>query len=56
MKRRPTEIASGVTIAGTVTGLLLPALPDPIAVVIGVVCGFGPLVLSNVVDALRRRG
>lgn len=54
-RNRPTEIVSGIALAGAVTAALAPALPILLAVVVGAVCGFGPIVVSRFVDALRRR-
>lgn len=56
VKRRPTEVISGAAIAATVYGFSSESgLPNGVAAVLGVICGFGPLVVSNTVDALRRR-
>jgi hypothetical protein len=54
-RNRPTEIVSGVALAGAVTAALAPVLPTLLAVVVGAVCGLGPIVVSRFVDALRRR-
>lgn len=53
-RRRPTEIASGLTIAGLLAGFLVGyGVPALVAGGIGAACGCGPLVLSRFVDAWR---
>jgi hypothetical protein len=54
-EKRPTEIVSGLAIAGAVYGFLAEGgVPNPVAAGVGAVLGFGPLVVSRTVDALRR--
>jgi hypothetical protein len=55
VEKRPTELASGLAIAAAVYGFCAEqGVPNGVAAVLGVLAGFGPLVISNTVDALRR--
>ncbi len=55
-KKRPTELASGLALAGAVYGFLANAgVPNAIAAGAGALAGFGPLAVSRTVDAIRRR-
>jgi hypothetical protein len=55
LKNRPTETASGLALAGTVTGLLATnGVPGEIAVAVGLVVGLGPFIVTRFVDAARR--
>jgi uncharacterized membrane protein len=54
VEKRPTEVVSGLAIAATVYGFCAEsALPNGVAAVLAVICGFGPLIVSNTVDRLR---
>lgn len=54
LKERPAEVVSGLAIAGAVYGFLTQSgIPQAPAAIAGAICGFGPLVVSHVVDALR---
>jgi hypothetical protein len=54
VSKRPTEVVSGLALAGTVYGFLASSgVPNVVAAVAGAVVGFGPLVVSRTVDALR---
>lgn len=55
VKERPTEIVTGLATAGLVYGFCAESgVPNGVAAVIGVICGLGPLVISNTVDRIRR--
>jgi hypothetical protein len=55
VEKRPTEVVSGLAIAGVVYGFCAESgLPNGVAAILGVICGFGPLVVSNTVDRIRR--
>jgi hypothetical protein len=55
LRKRPAEVVSGLTIAGSVYGFLTQvAVPQIVAGPIAAICGFGPLVVSRFVDAVRR--
>lgn len=53
--KRPTEIVSGLAIAGAIFGFLTAnGVPQVVAAPAAAICGFGPLVVSRFVDAVRR--
>lgn len=53
---RPTETASGLGLAAAVYGFLTQAgVPTIVAAAAGAVAGFGPLVVSELVDAIYGR-
>lgn len=55
IEQRPTELITGLAIAAAIYGFCAEnGLPNGVAVVIGVICGLGPFVISNTVDRLRR--
>jgi hypothetical protein len=52
---RPTEALTGPALGLAVFGFSTQVgVPSLVAGVLGVVCAFGPLVVSQVVDAVRR--
>ncbi|HXS32232.1 MAG TPA: hypothetical protein VN758_00490 [Solirubrobacterales bacterium] len=52
---RPTEALTGPALGLAVFGFSTQVgVPSLVAGVVGVVCAFGPLVVSQVVDAVRR--
>lgn len=54
-EKRPTEIVTGLALAGAVYGFLSSnGVPPAVAAIIAVVIAFGPLAVSSTVDALRR--
>lgn len=54
VERRPAEVVSGLAIAGALYGFLAEGgVPNAVAALIAGVAGFGPLVVSRVVDSLR---
>jgi phosphoribulokinase len=54
-KERPTEIVSGLTIAGLVYGFLTQAdVNNAVAALIGLALGPVPIVVSEFIDGLRR--
>ena len=53
---RPTEIVSALAIASAIYGYCAEnGVPNGIALVIALVCGLGPFVISNTVDRIRAR-
>lgn len=55
MKNRPTETLSGTALGLAVFGFETQVgIPGIIAGGVAVLCAFGPLVVSQVVDALRK--
>lgn len=55
VKRRPTETATGLGLAGAVYGFLAQAgVSHPLAAIVGVVVAFAPATISAVVDAVRK--
>lgn len=55
-RKRPTEIVSGLLIAGSLAGFLISyGVTTVVAGGIGAVVGCGPLAVSRFVDALRLR-
>jgi len=54
LAERPTEVVSGLAIAGAVYGFLTQSGVRPeVAGLIAVALAFGPLVISNTVDRIR---
>lgn len=53
LEKRPTETLSGLALAGTIYGFLTQyGVSGSISAGIAAVCGFGPAVVSNFVDAV----
>lgn len=54
LEERPTEVVSGLAIAAAVYGFCAEnGVPNAVAAVIAIICGFGPLIVSNTVDRIR---
>lgn len=54
-QKRPTEVVSGLALAGAVYGFLASnGVPPAVAAIIAIILAFGPLAVSNTVDAIRR--
>jgi hypothetical protein len=55
VRRRPTEVVSGLALAGTLYAFLAGnGVPQLVAVSAAAVVAFGPGALSRFVDAVRR--
>jgi hypothetical protein len=56
LAKRPTEALTGPALGLAVFGFATQVgLPGPVAAGLGVLAAFGPLVVSQVVDALRAK-
>lgn len=54
-EKRPTEIVAGAALAGAIYGFLTQyGIPVGISAGAAAVCGFGPIVVTGFVDAIRR--
>lgn len=55
LTERPTEVLTGPALGLAVFGFSTQlGIPSVVAGILGVVCAFGPLLVSQVVDAVRR--
>jgi hypothetical protein len=56
MKNRPTEILSGPALGLAIYGFETQVgIPPVVAGAVAVICAFGPLVVSQIVDVFRRQ-
>lgn len=54
IERRPTEVLTGIALAGAIYGFLAErGVPNAVAAIVAVVIAFVPAMISGAVDRLR---